>query len=227
MIVAEGWQGHVRTEGLTILDQTGTEPRAATVGRTGFYTPLTPGDGLHFGTETEVTVRGLEDSGRTGTACSIDWSRRPAPDPGLGDGPHPGLLLLAQERGAPRAHHLQSRGDGTVRPRTAWASMFASSGTPTRRANCTWPRTSAPAPRCRCPRRAGPSPTGDRSARAARSTRAPPGCSCSARASRRRTCWRNAITWRNWIPRRSWSRAAPRPVRSGPSLVLGILKEAD
>ena len=50
--LAEGWTGHVRTASITILDQ--RNHRAATIGWTGFYSPMTPGDGLHFGLETEV-----------------------------------------------------------------------------------------------------------------------------------------------------------------------------
>src|SRR5207244_58111 len=48
----EGWGGHSRTETLTILDE--HSHRATTIGWTGFYTPLTPGDGLHFNSETEL-----------------------------------------------------------------------------------------------------------------------------------------------------------------------------
>lgn len=51
--LAEGWTGHVRTAALTILDQ--RNHRAATLGLTGFYSPLTPGDGLHFSQDTEAT----------------------------------------------------------------------------------------------------------------------------------------------------------------------------
>lgn len=51
--IAEGWDGHTRTAAMTILDQ--RNHRAATVGWTAFYSPMTPGGGLHFGGETEVT----------------------------------------------------------------------------------------------------------------------------------------------------------------------------
>jgi len=51
--IAEGWDGHARTAAITILDQ--RSHRAATIGWTAFYSPMTPGDGLHFGRETEVT----------------------------------------------------------------------------------------------------------------------------------------------------------------------------
>jgi hypothetical protein len=52
MLAAEGWHGHRRAMSLTLLD--GHSHRATTIGWAGFYTPLTPGDGLHFGNDTEV-----------------------------------------------------------------------------------------------------------------------------------------------------------------------------
>ena len=85
MVLTEGWSGHLRTEAITVLDQTGQ--RAATVGWTAFYTPLTPGDGLHFSQETELALQGEDDgyydrrsyiyerrSGGSGKACTVDWS---------------------------------------------------------------------------------------------------------------------------------------------------------
>jgi hypothetical protein len=82
MVFAEGWSGRVRTEGFTILDE--TERRASTIARTAFYSPLTPGDGLRFGTDTEVISLGgfgVDTSSwrrarqpTSSTTCSIDWS---------------------------------------------------------------------------------------------------------------------------------------------------------
>jgi hypothetical protein len=74
MLISEGWQGHLRTETLTVLDE--ASHRATTVGWTGVYSPLTPGDGLHFSYQTEVESQRLHDSRRTGVrSCTIDWSR--------------------------------------------------------------------------------------------------------------------------------------------------------
>jgi hypothetical protein len=69
-VFAEGWQGRARLEALTILDQ--TEQRATTLARAGFYSPLTPGDGLRFDTQTEVAEQGgpLADEG---TGHTIEW----------------------------------------------------------------------------------------------------------------------------------------------------------
>ena len=71
MIVAEGWQGHSRLVGLTLLDE--VEKRATTLGRATFYSPLTPSDGLRFSTETEVFPLGPEHSVFS-SACTLDWS---------------------------------------------------------------------------------------------------------------------------------------------------------
>ena len=67
---AEGWNRHARTEGLTILDE--RDHRATTIGWTAFYSGLTPGDGLHFGYETELTP--LPDSMNTNLARTLDWT---------------------------------------------------------------------------------------------------------------------------------------------------------
>ena len=71
MVVAEGWQGHARVGGITILDE--GEKRATTLGRTAFYSPVTPGDGLHFSDTTEVQLLGDENAAWT-SSCSIDWT---------------------------------------------------------------------------------------------------------------------------------------------------------
>ena len=71
MVVAEGWQGHARAGGVTILDE--GEKRATTLGRTAFYSPVTPGDGLHFSDTTEVQLLGDENAAWT-SSCSIDWT---------------------------------------------------------------------------------------------------------------------------------------------------------
>ena len=66
----EGWNRHARTEGLTILDE--RVRRATTIGWTGFYSALTPSEGLRFGYETEVTP--LPQSLTTTTARTVDWT---------------------------------------------------------------------------------------------------------------------------------------------------------
>ena len=65
----EGWKRHVRTEGLTLLDE--RTQRATTIGWTAYYSSLTPGDGLHFGYETELTPQIVLESGMPRT---LDWT---------------------------------------------------------------------------------------------------------------------------------------------------------
>jgi hypothetical protein len=77
MMVVEGWQGHLRTEAVTVLDE--TSRRAATLGFTGFYAPLTPGDGLRFSTETELTPQVRVDPSYMyrrggGSSCTLEWA---------------------------------------------------------------------------------------------------------------------------------------------------------
>jgi hypothetical protein len=68
----EGFRSTNRTEVVTLLDE--TTHRATTIGWSAFYSTLTPGGGLHYGYETEVTpqVSWSADSGHlTGT---VDWT---------------------------------------------------------------------------------------------------------------------------------------------------------
>jgi hypothetical protein len=80
MAVTEGWQGRVRAEGFTVLDE--NTRRAATIGWTGYYTPMLSGGGLHFSPATEVAYQNGDDrSGgyyrrrRSGSALTLDWTR--------------------------------------------------------------------------------------------------------------------------------------------------------
>jgi hypothetical protein len=71
----EGWSGHARTEVMTILDETAHQ--ATTIGWTAFYAPLTPGDGLRFSYDTEVTPRlpwNWTHRGGGGTIRTVDWT---------------------------------------------------------------------------------------------------------------------------------------------------------
>jgi hypothetical protein len=73
MIVAEGWQGRAVVTAFTVLDE--KEQRATTLGRTAYYSPLTPGSGLHFPLATEITLLGVGDYNASGSECSLDWTR--------------------------------------------------------------------------------------------------------------------------------------------------------
>jgi hypothetical protein len=76
MVVSEGWRGHTRVEGLTILDE--ASHRASTIGWIGFYTPVAPSAGLHFSADTELTPQLGSDRysyRRTAAARTLDWTK--------------------------------------------------------------------------------------------------------------------------------------------------------
>ena len=68
---AEGWKRVARTEGLTILDE--KAHRATTIGWTAFYSALTPGEGVHFSYETELTPQ--ISARNANKVLTIDWTR--------------------------------------------------------------------------------------------------------------------------------------------------------
>jgi hypothetical protein len=70
MVIAEGWTGHSRIVGITILDE--GQKRATTLAKVAFYTPLTPSDGLRYSLETEVTAHG-DDHPAFGSQCALNW----------------------------------------------------------------------------------------------------------------------------------------------------------
>lgn len=74
-IASEGIGGHTRALSLTILDE--QDHRATTIGYAGFYSPLTPSDGLHFSYDTEVTPVlpfFYYYNDRAGTPRTVDWT---------------------------------------------------------------------------------------------------------------------------------------------------------
>lgn len=73
-LFGEGWNATARTEALTILDE--TAHRATTIGWTGFYSPITPSDGLHFGYDTEVIPQlpSSWDYRRRFSERTLDWT---------------------------------------------------------------------------------------------------------------------------------------------------------
>lgn len=76
-VFKEGLTGSSRTEVLTVLDE--ESHRAATIGMIAYYSPLTPGGGLHFSTDTELTAQTgslyYYRSGSGGPLRSIDWTQ--------------------------------------------------------------------------------------------------------------------------------------------------------
>ncbi|MST00497.1 MAG: hypothetical protein EXS29_04190 [Pedosphaera sp.] len=71
-LTSEGITPSTRTEAVTLLDQ--STRRATTAALMAFYCPLTPSDGLHFSTETEVTPLLVNQLGAQQTGHEVDWS---------------------------------------------------------------------------------------------------------------------------------------------------------
>lgn len=69
-IWSESWTARARTTTLTVLDE--ESHRAATIGWFAFYAPLTPGDGLHFGYNTELTPQIANT--RSPGFRTLDWT---------------------------------------------------------------------------------------------------------------------------------------------------------
>ncbi|MDM8548510.1 hypothetical protein QUF72_00600 [Desulfobacterales bacterium HSG2] len=69
--LSEGFDSDIRTSGFTILDETSHE--AVTLGITAFYCRLTPGAGLHFSNQTELTPM-ISKYDQAGIPLSIDWT---------------------------------------------------------------------------------------------------------------------------------------------------------
>ncbi len=69
----EGITPDVRIEGVTLLDQ--ANRRASTIGTAAFYCPLTPGGGLFFSSDTEVTPLVERWEYGRGTDREMDWTQ--------------------------------------------------------------------------------------------------------------------------------------------------------
>ena len=71
-LLREGVTPDTRIAGLTVVDQ--TSHRAATIGGTAFYCPLTPSAGLHFDFGTEATPL-VEPGNGSGSSREVDWTQ--------------------------------------------------------------------------------------------------------------------------------------------------------
>ena len=73
-VFSEGWGGRARYWSFTILDE--RSHRASTIGLNAFYAPLTPGDGLRYGVETEISSQSelYNYTGRSGPPRTADWT---------------------------------------------------------------------------------------------------------------------------------------------------------
>ncbi len=69
-VFSEGFDSYARISYTTFLDE--NTHRASTIGRAGYYSPLTPGKGLWFDYETEITP--IYSRHEEGTSKTIDWT---------------------------------------------------------------------------------------------------------------------------------------------------------
>jgi hypothetical protein len=73
MFVSEGWQAKARVGGMVYLDE--SSQRASSLSWLGLYTPMTPGDGLHFSQETEITPHlRMERWSNSRYPRTMDWT---------------------------------------------------------------------------------------------------------------------------------------------------------
>jgi hypothetical protein len=115
MLISEGWNGHLRTEAITLLDE--TTQRATTYGWTAFYAPLTPGDGLHFTPNTELMwQKSLDFYYRNpgGNACSIDWTKDQHLDSGWVSARVPSHFRLRKSESRPERLRVTRGKEGSL-----------------------------------------------------------------------------------------------------------------
>lgn len=112
MIVAEGWSGHARVAGLTLLDESAR--RATTLGKAAFYSPVTPADGLRFSEDTEVQIPGDEHPAFT-SGCVLDWTGEQHLSRGWVTARVPSHFLLRKSQALRRERlNLHREADGTL-----------------------------------------------------------------------------------------------------------------
>jgi hypothetical protein len=114
MTVTEGWKGHVRSAGLTFLDE--VAGRATTLGWTGIYTPVAPGDGLHFGYGTEVMPHLAQDKSfySHSNPRDMDWTYDQHLTRGWVAARVPAHFLLRKSEARPERLAVSRAADGTL-----------------------------------------------------------------------------------------------------------------
>jgi hypothetical protein len=111
-ILSEGWKGRGRALGITVLDE--TSRRASTIGWLAYYTPLTPGGGLHFSYETEVGMRILPYyyGGDQVGYRTVDWTNDQHLDSGWVTARSPAHFMI--RRSESRRERLVLKTDGAT-----------------------------------------------------------------------------------------------------------------
>jgi len=113
-VVSEGFYGVRRATMCTVLNQ--TNHQATTIGWIGYYTPLTPGGGLHFSRTTELTPE--ISTGRTWDASRsprfMDWSQDQYLTAGWVAARVPALFAVRKAAGTQARVEIGHGSDGTV-----------------------------------------------------------------------------------------------------------------
>ncbi|MBY0228593.1 MAG: hypothetical protein K2W96_04865, partial [Gemmataceae bacterium] len=111
-VFGEGWSGHARVGSITLLDQAGE--RAATLGRTSYYSPLTPSGGLGYPEDAEVTPLGDDHAVFSGTSA-LEWKGEQHLSRGWITARIPAHFALRRsEASAKKRINLHRNGDGTL-----------------------------------------------------------------------------------------------------------------
>jgi len=113
-LLSEGWGGRSRYLSFTILDE--RSHRASTIGLNAFYAPLTPGDGLRYGTETEVSPQGSSyyysyDSTPTRSA---DWTEDQHLETGWVTARTPAYFMVRKSETRRERLTMARSGDGSL-----------------------------------------------------------------------------------------------------------------
>jgi hypothetical protein len=113
VMAGEGLVRFRRIEGLTLLDE--TTRRATTLGWTGYYCTLTPGDGLRFGADTEVTpIVSLDLRLRSDSSRTVHWGDAQHLSLGWVRARLPAYFIVRKSELARERMILRRTGDGAV-----------------------------------------------------------------------------------------------------------------
>lgn len=113
-VFSEGWKATSRTEALTILDE--TAHRATTIGWTAFYSPVTPSEGLHFSTDTEIVPQLPENwtYRRSASERTIDWTNDQHLDSGWISARVPTFFKLRKSEARRERLNIRREANGAV-----------------------------------------------------------------------------------------------------------------
>ncbi len=113
-LFGEGWNATTKTEALTILDE--TTHRATTIGWAGFYSPITPSEGLHFSYDTELApqVPQYWDYRRSMPERKMDWTNDQHLESGWIAARVPTFFRLRKSEARRERLNIQQTGDGAT-----------------------------------------------------------------------------------------------------------------